>query len=151
MSSSSPLLDSSESLVGLFLLGVFAHVFALRKGEWDLWTMRFIYAWITYEAVTPCALKQFWSIAYFDAILTTNKWLFSFLSGMTSSILIYRGFFHRLNRFPGPFIARLSNVYASWLAIKEEHMYLEVQKLHQKYGDIVRIGRTALQDTEVYI
>ncbi|CAG7558221.1 unnamed protein product [Fusarium equiseti] len=133
-------LDSWETLAGLFGFGVLSHVFALRKGEWDLWTMTFIYSWITYEAVVPCALIQFRSTAYLDAIFTANKLLFSFIFGMTISILIYRAFFHRLNRFPGPFIARLTNVYATWLAIKEEHMYLEVQELHKKYGDIVRIG-----------
>ncbi|KAJ4026558.1 hypothetical protein NW752_001508 [Fusarium irregulare] len=133
-------LDSWETLAGLFGLGVMSHVFALRKGEWDLWTMKFIYAWITYEAVVPCALIQFRPMAYIDAIFTANMLLSAFISGMTISILTYRAFFHRLNRFPGPFIARLTNVYATWLAIKEEHMYLEVQELHKKYGDIVRIG-----------
>lgn len=136
--------DSMEWMASLFSLGVLIHVSVLRKGEWDLWTMRFIYAWISYEAVVPCALNQLSNMAYSEATLVANKWLSSFLLGMTSSILIYRGFFHRLNRFPGPFVARLSNVYASWLAIKEEHMYLEVQKLHKKYGDIVRIGRPYL-------
>ncbi|CAF3494344.1 unnamed protein product [Fusarium graminearum] len=140
MTFSSISLDSAESLAILFFLGVASHVLAFRKGEWDMWTMPFICTWITYQAVTPCALNQLRPMAYFDAMILANKWLFSFLFGMTSSILIYRGFFHRLNKFPGPFVARLSNVYASWLAIKEEHMYLEVQKLHQKYGDIVRIG-----------
>ncbi|KAJ4017603.1 hypothetical protein NW766_003668 [Fusarium irregulare] len=138
-------LDSWETLAGLFGLGVMSHVFALRKGEWDLWTMKFIYAWITYEAVVPCALIQFRPMAYIDAIFTANMLLSAFISGMTISILTYRAFFHRLNRFPGPFIARLTNVYATWLAIKEEHMYLEVQELHKKYGDIVRI---ALRDYE---
>lgn len=133
-------LDSWETFAGLFGLGVLSHVFALRKGEWDLWTMKFIYVWITYEAVVPCALIQFRPMAYFDAIFTANMLLSAFISGMTISILTYRAFFHRLNRFPGPFIARLTNVYATWLAIKEEHMYLEVQELHKKYGDIVRIG-----------
>ncbi|KAI1071950.1 hypothetical protein LB507_005199 [Fusarium sp. FIESC RH6] len=133
-------LDSWETLAGLFGLGVMSHVFALRKGEWDLWTMKFIYARITYEAVVPCALVQFRPMAYIDAIFTANMLLSAFISGMTISILTYRAFFHRLNRFPGPFIARLTNVYATWLAIKEEHMYLEVQELHKKYGDIVRIG-----------
>jgi len=137
-------LDSWETLTGLFGLGVLSHIFALRKGEWDLWTMTFIYAWITYEAVVPCILSQFRSMAYLDAMLTANKLLSSFVSGMTISILTYRAFFHRLNRFPGPFIARLTNVYATWLAIKEEHMYLEVQELHKKYGDIVRIGRLVI-------
>ncbi|RBR25622.1 uncharacterized protein FIESC28_01585 [Fusarium coffeatum] len=133
-------LDSWETFAGLFGLGVLSHVFALRKGEWDLWTMTFIYAWITYEAVVPSTLIQFRSMAYLDAIFVANTLLSSFMFGMTISILTYRAFFHRLNRFPGPFIARLTNVYGTWLAVKEEHMYLEVQELHKKYGDIVRIG-----------
>jgi hypothetical protein len=64
---------------------------------------------------------------------------------LTISILTYRAFFHRLSRFPGPFRARLSNLYATKLANKDEHMYLEVQELHRRYGDIVRIGSSVLR------
>lgn len=63
-----------------------------------------------------------------------------FAFGLTSSILIYRAFFHRLRRFPGPFAARLSKLYAVSLSTGLRYN-IELQKLHQKYGDVVRTGR----------
>jgi len=57
------------------------------------------------------------------------------------SMLIYRVFFHRLNRFPGPFLARLSNFSATGLSSKDLHLYEEVQKLHKKYGDVVQLDK----------
>ncbi|KAF4950438.1 hypothetical protein FSARC_13196 [Fusarium sarcochroum] len=132
--------DTVELYLTLFFAGVVTHVIALRKGEWDLWAMKFLGAWIFYETALPLLLSQYGSVSYLKALLITNKSSIAFLTGLTSSILAYRSFFHRLNRFPGPFVARLSNVYATVLANKEEHMYEEVQKLHHQYGDIVRIG-----------
>lgn len=63
-----------------------------------------------------------------------------FAFGLTSSILVYRAFFHRLKRFPGPFAARLSKLYAVSLSTGLRYN-IELQKLHQKYGDVVRTGR----------
>ncbi|KAF7558005.1 hypothetical protein G7Z17_g333 [Cylindrodendrum hubeiense] len=73
-----------------------------------------------------------------DRVAVTGK-------GIYSSIIVYRGAFHRLNRFPGPFAARISNLYVTLLSIKKFQLYEEVQQLHEKYGDIVRI---ALRDYE---
>ncbi|KIL86958.1 hypothetical protein FAVG1_09511 [Fusarium avenaceum] len=137
-------IDSKESLIALFLFGVLTHVFVFRKGEWDLWASAFLRAWVFYEFATPCILIRYGNLSTWQAFSTTNKSLLAFAVGLTGSILIYRAFFHRLSRFPGPFRARLSNLYATKLANKDEHMYLEVQELHRRYGDIVRIGPTEL-------
>ncbi|KAK5997675.1 Cytochrome P450 monooxygenase orf5 [Cladobotryum mycophilum] len=64
--------------------------------------------------------------------------------GLYSSMLVYRAFFHRLGRYPGPFLARLSNFYITAKSIKKLHLFEEVQKLHAQYGDIVRLGPTEL-------
>ncbi|CVL12932.1 related to pisatin demethylase cytochrome P450 [Fusarium proliferatum] len=133
-------LETPQAFGAAIILGVLVHIFVLRKGEWDLWTVKFIKAWATYEVTVSLFLTQLYSFSVWQAVSVTNKWFASFAAGLTISILSYRAFFHRLNRFPGPFIARLSTVYATYLAVDEEHMYLEVQKLHEKYGDIVRIG-----------
>ncbi|KAF9776611.1 hypothetical protein IL306_005185 [Fusarium sp. DS 682] len=137
-------LETTRAFGAAFLLSVLVHVFVLRKGEWDLWSVKLIKAWVTYEVTVSLLLTQLYSFSAWQALSVTNKWFASFATGLSISILIYRAFFHRLNRFPGPFLARLSAVYATWLAVDEEHMYLEVQKLHQKYGDIVRIGPTEI-------
>ncbi|KAF4341678.1 cytochrome P450 monooxygenase 67 [Fusarium beomiforme] len=130
-------LETTQAFGAAFLFGVLIHVFVLRKGEWDLWSVKLIKAWATYEITVSLFLTQFYSFSVWQALSVVNKWFASFATGLSLSILIYRAFFHRLNRFPGPFLARLSTFYATWLTINEEHMYLEVQKLHQKYGDIL--------------
>lgn len=135
-------LETPQAFGAAFILGVLVHIFVLRKGEWDLWTVKFIKTWATYEVTVSLFLTQLYSFSVWQALSVTNKWFASFAAGLTISILSYRAFFHRLNHFPGPFIARLSTVYATYLAVDEEHMYLEVQKLHEKYGDIVRIGKS---------
>lgn len=137
-------LETPQAFGAALILGVLVHIFVLRKGEWDLWTVKFFKAWATYEVTVSLFLTQLYSFSVWQAVSVTNKWFASFAAGLTISILSYRAFFHRLNRFPGPFIARLSTVYATYLAVDEEHMYLEVQKLHEKYGDIVRIGPTEI-------
>ncbi|BCR84059.1 cytochrome P450 [Aspergillus chevalieri] len=70
-----------------------------------------------------------------------------YLLGLYSSMLVYRGFFHRLCQFPGPFLARLSNFYLTRLSAKNLHLYEEVQALHREYGDIVRVGPSELSIT----
>ncbi|RKL10721.1 hypothetical protein BFJ68_g8699 [Fusarium oxysporum] len=132
-------LETPQAFGAAFLLGVLVHVFVLRKGEWDLWTVKLIKAWATYEVTVSLFLAQLYSFSVWQALSVTNKWFASFATGLSISILVYRAFFHRLNRFPGPFLARLSAFYPTYLVVDEEHMYLEVQKLHEKYGDIVRI------------
>jgi cytochrome P450 family 628 len=133
-------LETTQAFGAAFLLGVVVHVFVLRKGEWDLWTVKLIKAWATYEVTVSLFLTQFYSFSVWQALSVTNKWFASFATGLSISTLVYRAFFHRLNRFPGPFLARLSAFYPTYLTVDEEHMYLEVQKLHEKYGDVVRIG-----------
>jgi hypothetical protein len=60
--------------------------------------------------------------------------------GVAVSILTYRAFFHPLNRFPGPFMAKLSRFYAMRSAAKSVKAFEDTQKLHEKFGDIVGVG-----------
>ena len=67
----------------------------------------------------------------------------SFLAGLYTSLLLYRAFFSPLCRFPGPFGARLSDVYLS-AHLGKQDACKQVHRLHQKYGDLVRIGSNTL-------
>lgn len=66
----------------------------------------------------------------------------SFNAGLILSIGVYRLFFHRLRCFPGPFAAKLSRFYAMSKAAEKVQYHLEVAKMHEKYGDFVRTGRS---------
>jgi hypothetical protein len=75
------------------------------------------------------------SILVFAAIQTT------YLVALFASISLYRLFFHPTRIYPGPFYARLW----SWWKIKafidhNEQGYAVFHELHQKYGDVIRIG-----------
>ena len=60
--------------------------------------------------------------------------------GIYSSMFIYRAFLHRLNRFPGPFAARLSTFYATYLSARNFRLIDETERLHKEHGDYVRLG-----------
>ncbi|CAG8384457.1 unnamed protein product [Penicillium salamii] len=64
----------------------------------------------------------------------------SFNVGLASSIGIYRLFFHRLHRFPGPILSKLSRFYDAYLAGKSIQYNVEIEKLHHTYGDFIRTG-----------
>ncbi|KAG4262882.1 hypothetical protein FPRO03_10245 [Fusarium proliferatum] len=40
-------LETPQAFGAAFILGVLVHIFVLRKGEWDLWTVKFIKTWAT--------------------------------------------------------------------------------------------------------
>jgi cytochrome P450 len=49
---------------------------------------------------------------------------------------IYRRYFHPLAKVPGPFIPAVTKLYQSYFNCR---YYLEIERLHQKYGPVVRI------------
>ncbi|KAI9375056.1 hypothetical protein BJX61DRAFT_495481 [Aspergillus egyptiacus] len=63
-----------------------------------------------------------------------------FNTGLTTSIILHRAFFHYLHRFPGPWMARvtrLSTVMQSW---ERTQYHRELEKMHRQYGDFVCTG-----------
>ncbi|KAH8734278.1 benzoate 4-monooxygenase cytochrome P450 [Ilyonectria robusta] len=132
-----------------FVIGVSLHVFMFRKGEWDLYTTRILCLFgllfgglaflLTTSKVVVGQSYQLW-----DPILSSLYVTSSVVAGTFSSIFVYRVGFHRLNRFPGPFAARLSNFYITRLSTKNSQLFKEIQGLHRIYGDIVRVGPSEL-------
>jgi hypothetical protein len=62
---------------------------------------------------------------------------------------IYRRFFHPLAKVPGPFLPAVTKLYQTFY---NGRYYLQIEKLHQKYGPIVRINpdEVHLADAEDY-
>lgn len=79
------------------------------------------------------------TLSIWRAIFDTFTFVFLHLTCLFTSIAVYRLFFHRLCRFPGPRKYALSK----WsLALVDLHgtRYLHIDEAHKKYGDIVRTG-----------
>ncbi|KAK2054550.1 cytochrome P450 [Colletotrichum caudatum] len=126
-----------------FAIGIQLHAFCFRKGEWDTSSTKLIRNFVLGVGLLTASLArlapesfQSYTAAFRTAVSLTTALIF----GIYSSLLVYRAAFHRLNSFNGPFLARLSNFWITSKAVKKLHLYLEVQELHRKYGDIVRIG-----------
>ena len=67
----------------------------------------------------------------------------SFLAGLYASLLLYRVFFHPLKNFPGPFPARLTSLWYSTQCTNADS-HKQVFKLHEKYGEFLRVGSSDL-------
>lgn len=117
--------------------------------HYTLWA-RFEFDGILYQFVPGVFLLQALSFVYLNYIglaLVESIWLFvavqtTYLVTLFTSISLYRLFFHPTKIYPGPIWARLW----SWWKIKafidhDEQGYAAIHELHQKYGEVVRIGR----------
>ena len=61
---------------------------------------------------------------------------------------MYRIFSHKLRAFPGPFWARVSKLWTCKIHLRGEY-HRETAKLHQIYGDIVRVAPNELDINNV--
>ncbi|KAK5995578.1 Cytochrome P450 monooxygenase AKT7 [Cladobotryum mycophilum] len=57
----------------------------------------------------------------------------------TFGLIVYRVFFHPLAKYPGPFLAKITDAYQLYHAWKGDR-HLEFWRMHQKYGKVVRFG-----------
>ncbi|GLA92447.1 hypothetical protein AtubIFM61612_007173 [Aspergillus tubingensis] len=65
--------------------------------------------------------------------------ILTFHSSLLASIAIYRYFFHALDGFPGPKLARITALWDFRNTVLDAKWYLKVKELHEVYGDVVRI------------
>lgn len=142
---------SSSNLVSLDLLaalvgvssGIAIHVGLFIKGEWHFRAPDILRSYLGVLgcfAASRLLLQDFgWAEVIATKLLQAS--LFHII-GLISSILVYRGLFHRLNKanFPGPWWARYTKICHIWEARKSRnHLYLH--RLFEQYGDVVRTGK----------
>lgn len=91
-------------------------------------------AWIKYS---DAGLSD--SSIFATALSLTSCWL----CGIYVSLIVYRSFLHPLNKFPGPWQARVTDL---WLCSKLTGLdaYTLLHDLHREYGHYVRVGSNTL-------
>ncbi|KAM3544821.1 hypothetical protein ARSEF1564_002285 [Beauveria bassiana] len=132
-----------------FLAGQALHALIFCRGEWDTYAS---------DIVVGAILLNLGSTVVLHTTSAVDSWWVSFrnsatlelamVAGLLTSMLVYRALFHALCRYPGPFMARLSNFYLLFLS-KRLQLYRELQRLHERYGDIVRLGPSTLSVTKL--
>lgn len=128
---------TSQASLYLIFLGLSSHLYFVR-GEWDNAIWKQILALFLLQPLSLVVLVAS-GCGVLGSFMTTLILDLSYLLPLFLSIALYRLFFHRLHKFPGPFWARLSML---WMVKKlnNQDQYELLHALHQKYGDVVRIG-----------
>lgn len=93
------------------LLGLFCHQTFMRRVEVDSWGWEMVSAYFGMLGSVLAGYMLSTDLGFTSAVIRTYATGTAFLVGLYGSMLLYRAFFHRLGRFPGPFAARLSNIY----------------------------------------
>ncbi|EME86913.1 uncharacterized protein MYCFIDRAFT_151905 [Pseudocercospora fijiensis CIRAD86] len=58
-------------------------------------------------------------------------------------IVVYRLYLHPLAKYPGPFLAKITDLHQTYHALKGDR-HLEFWRCHEKYGPVVRFGPNSL-------
>ncbi|KAK1831881.1 Tryprostatin B 6-hydroxylase [Podospora conica] len=120
--------------------GVFAHLAIFRRGEWDTTSPSIFVVYVSLLSAAVLVCRTYLQVPITEAFCAAGYHAL----GLYGSMLLYRGFFHRLHSFPGPLPARFTNFYITARSMKKLHLFEEVQKLHAEHGDYVRLGPTEL-------
>ncbi|KIW13029.1 hypothetical protein PV08_08216 [Exophiala spinifera] len=121
--------------------GVLSHWFYFIRGEHHVQGPLLL----RLALVLPCLLLGgLWSYGGLDAISAgtlTLKCVSLYYAALWTSILVYRIFFHRLRRFPGPFMFKTSKLWHVYKLAPNSDNYKQLDALHRQYGDFVRTGK----------
>lgn len=135
---------TKEELAACFAAGAFLHLALFRHGEWDTHSLTLLEVAFAGQLLLSWLVHGVFSESPAGSAKHAAVWIGAAATGLYASMLVYRAFFHRLARFPGPFLARLSMFYMTCFGFRHRQNYQDVQALHRKYGDIVRVGPTEL-------
>lgn len=73
------------------------------------------------------------------SVISALLGLFGLGSTYVFAVIVYRLYFHPLAKYPGPFLAKITDAYQLYHAWKGDR-HLEFWRQHERYGRVVRFG-----------
>ena len=122
--------------------GIASYLGYFHRGEHHLHGMRYIQMLFIFSAISIAAVNAS-GRPIGQAFASVVSLVACYLTGVYASLLVYRLFLSPLNCFPGPYGAKVSSLWLS-AQLVERDAYKKVLKIHEKYGDFVRIGSNDL-------
>ena len=115
------------------IAGLVSHFLYYSHGEHHMSAPFLFYFYILLRLAVFAYETQRDDHGYLEALQSTSVTITAYALSLFTSITIYRICFHRLGRFPGPSLARVSKLW---------HVYRARQSLnHPEYGSFVRTGK----------
>ena len=124
-------------------IGVLLHLTYFNRGEHHLHVVSYLKGFLLLYSLIVGSSTFYLGQPLSQACAESTQYCLSVLTGLYASLLGYRGVFHPLNNFPGPWGARISDFWLS-LRLAKHDAFRQILKLHEQYGDFVRIGSNTL-------
>ncbi|GIZ48134.1 hypothetical protein CKM354_001120700 [Cercospora kikuchii] len=125
-------------LAGL-VVGSASYWLYFHRVEVHMYGLRILNTILGSSLVLAVTLAKAYSYSVSDAISTTFTLTTAFLVGVFANCLYFRLFLNPLNKFPGPFPARITSMW--WpTQLGNSDGYYWLQNQHKKHGKIVRVG-----------
>lgn len=121
--------------------GALSHWTYFLHGEHHLSAPYLLRIAVLIPIVTSMYLWKYTVLDAVQAITLTTQLAASYYAALYTSIILYRVFFHRLRKFPGPFAARVTKLWHVLKLAPNSRNYMELNSLREKYGDYVRTGQ----------
>ena len=136
-------LSDFDKIFAVAVAGIISHLAIFVRGEWHLSAPALCIIYILLINLVICLRLGSVLDNADQTIATLPITLLAYPTGLFTSMVSYRLFFHPLREFPGPRLAAVSKLWhLSKLWDGKNHMFLET--LRRKYGDIVRTGPNEL-------
>ena len=129
------------------IIGVASHVLYFNRGEHHMWAPTYIQLFTASVIGSIVILTKLCDFTVPAACIATFNIAASYLFGAYTSLLIYRVWLSPLNKFPGPWQAKISAIWLTSQLVKMD-CYVTFEDLHKKYGKYVRIGPNDLSITD---
>lgn len=133
--------------VAAAMAGVASHILYFNRGEHHMYGATYIQTLLGSSVAAVVSLVNMQGYAVSAAIVSTAMVAFAYLTGIWTSLLIYRIFLCPWTKFPGPWQASISSF---WLFghLSLETAFYKHEALHKKYGKYVRVGPDVLSITD---
>ena len=120
------------------LIGILSHIFFYKNGEHHMegplifWLHTFALSMLLYGKTSFEGAEK----GVRNALIIFGVYVFA----LFTSIVVYRKFFHRLRKFPGPAMASVTKLWHTMHTLDcQNHVLLD--DLYKRYGDFVRTGK----------
>jgi hypothetical protein len=124
-------------------VGITTHLVYFTQGEHHLYGTKYLQIISIAVPIIIGILLRTCDYSIGDAAVETGFLLACYLGGLYSSLLVYRVYFHPLKDIPGPIGNKLGNLWFSF-QLGNGDAYKKVSKLHEMYGNFVRVGSSDL-------
>ncbi|KAI0451704.1 cytochrome P450 [Xylaria acuta] len=130
-------------LVAASVAGVTSHLAYFKVGEHHMYGPRYVLAVILAFSISTIVQSRLFQFSNQVAALKTLALAASYFTGLYSSLVTFRIFFHPLGRFPGPLGFKVSSAWFATRLIGRD-AFRQLLKLHHEHGNFIRIGSNDL-------